>query len=149
MPNSRISFCWRVRKNTDFWVVQNLYSVQIDLYLHPLYSSSHQVTWISSDSVQFSSVAQSCPTLCDPMNRSTPGLHVHHQLLVSTQTHVHQVSDAIQPFHPLSSPSPAVIKHCWIQFWYTLTSALTRCKNVNSLESENNHSLHVFLKIII
>ena len=48
-------------------------------------------------SVQFSSVAQSCPNLCDPMNLSTPGLPVHHQLLESTQTHVHQVSDAIQP----------------------------------------------------
>ena len=57
-------------------------------------------------SVQFSSVAQSCPTLCDPMNRSTPGLPVHHHLLEFTQTHVHQVSDAIQPSHPLSSPSP-------------------------------------------
>ena len=57
-------------------------------------------------SVQFSSVAQSCPTLCDPMNRSTPGLPVHHQLTEFTQTHVHQVSDAIQPSHPLSSPSP-------------------------------------------
>ena len=54
--------------------------------------------------VQFSSVAQSCPTLCDPMNRSTPGLPVHHQLLESTQTH--RVGDAIQPAHPLSSPSP-------------------------------------------
>ena len=57
-------------------------------------------------SVQFSSVAQSCPTLCDPMNRSTPGLPVHHQLPELTQTYVHRVSDAIQPSHPLSSPSP-------------------------------------------
>ena len=56
--------------------------------------------------IQFSSAAQSCPTLCDPMNRSTPGLHVHNQLLESTQTHVHRVSEAIQPSHPLSSPSP-------------------------------------------
>ena len=53
---------------------------------------------------QFSSVAQSCPTLCDPMNRSTPGLPVHHQLPEFTQTHVHRVSDAIQPSHLLSSP---------------------------------------------
>ena len=60
--------------------------------------------WISS--LQFSSVTQSCLTLCDPMNRSTPGLPVHHQLLEFTQTHVHRVSDAIQPSHPLSSPSP-------------------------------------------
>ena len=62
-------------------------------------------------SVQFSSVAQLCLTLCDPMNHSMnhsmPGLPVHHQLLEFTQTHVHQVSDAMQPSHPLSSPSPA------------------------------------------
>ena len=63
---------------------------------------------ITISSVQFSSVAQSCPTLCDPMNRSMPGLPVHHQLLEFTQTHVHQVGDAIQPSHPLSSPSPPV-----------------------------------------
>ena len=55
-------------------------------------------------SVQFSSVAQSCPTLCDPTNCSTPGLPVHHQLPEFTQTHVHRVSDAIQPSHPLLSP---------------------------------------------
>ena len=55
---------------------------------------------------QFSSVAQSCPTLCNPMNRSTPGRPVHKQLLEFTQTHVHRVSDAIQPSHPLLSPSP-------------------------------------------
>ena len=61
---------------------------------------------IFSSSDQIRSVAQSCPTLCDPMNRSTPGLPVHHQLLEFTQTHVHRVSDAIQPSHPLSSPSP-------------------------------------------
>ena len=53
-----------------------------------------------------SSVAQSCPTLCNPMNRSTPGLPVHHQLPEFTQTHVHRVIDAIQPSHPLLSPSP-------------------------------------------
>ena len=56
--------------------------------------------------VQFSSVTQSCLTLCDPMNRSTPGLPVHHQLPEFTQTHVRWVDNAIQPSHPLSSPSP-------------------------------------------
>ena len=55
---------------------------------------------------QFSSVAQSCPTLCDPMNRSTPGLPVNHKLPEFTQTQVHRVSDANQPSHPLQSPSP-------------------------------------------
>ena len=56
--------------------------------------------------VQFSSVAQSCPTPCNPMNRRTPGLPVHHQLPEFTQTYAHRVGDAIQPSHPLSSPSP-------------------------------------------
>ena len=56
--------------------------------------------------LQFSSVAQSCPTLCNPMNHSTPGLPIHHQLPEFTQTHVHRVGDAIQPSHPLSAPSP-------------------------------------------
>ena len=59
---------------------------------------------IRSDQIR--SIAQSCPTLCDPMNRSTPGLPDHHQLPEFTETHIHRVSDAIQPSHPLSSPSP-------------------------------------------
>ena len=56
---------------------------------------------------QFSSLAQSCPTLWDPMDCNTPGFPVHHQLLEFTQTHIHWLSDAIQPSHPLSSPSPS------------------------------------------
>ena len=60
-------------------------------------------------SVQFSSVAQSCQTLCDPMNRSTPGLPVHDQLPEFTQTHIHRGGDVIQPSHPLSSPSPPAL----------------------------------------
>ena len=60
-------------------------------------------------SVQFSSVAQSCPILCQPMNRDMPGLPVHHQLPESTQTQVHRVGDAIQPSHPLSSPLPPTL----------------------------------------
>ena len=71
-----------------------------DLYLA-------RATWSTSCTTsQFSLVAQSCPTLCDPMNHSTPGLPVHHQFPELTQTHVHRVGDAIQPSHPLSSPSP-------------------------------------------
>ena len=61
------------------------------------------------NAVQFSSVAQSCSTLCDSMNHSTPGLPVHHQLPESTQTHVHCVGDALQPSHPLLSPSPPAL----------------------------------------
>ena len=59
--------------------------------------------------VQFSSIAQSCPTLCDPMDCSTPGFLVHHQLPQLTQTHVHRVDDAMQPSHPLSSPFPPAL----------------------------------------
>ena len=67
------------------------------------------VTSTCISSVQFSSVAQSCPTLCDPMNWSTPGLAVHHQHPESTETHVHWISDTIQPVHPLLSPSPPAL----------------------------------------
>ena len=76
-----------------------IYSYQVAKVLELLLQ--HQsVQWI-----QFTSVSQLCPTLYDPMNHSTPGLPVHHQLLESTQTHVHRVGDAIQSSHPLSSPS--------------------------------------------
>ena len=72
-----------------------------------LYHPSHQRRLKAGiSSVQFNSVTQSYPTLCDPMNCSTPGLPVHHQLPEFTQTHVHRVRDAIQPSHPLSSPFP-------------------------------------------
>ena len=76
-------------------------------YLFLFISTMHFNTYFSL--IQFSSVAQSCPTLCNPMNRSTPGLPVHHQLPESTQTHVHRVCDAIQPSHPLLSPSPPAL----------------------------------------
>ena len=74
-------------------------------------SGLHRV-YICINSVQFRSVTQSCLTLCDPMNCSTPGLPVHHQLPEFTQTHVHQVGDAIQPSHPLLSPSPPAPNSC-------------------------------------
>jgi len=80
-------------------------------------SSWPHTSWLSTfalivnhprfSSVQFSSIAQSCLTLCNPMDRSIPGLPVHHQLAEFTQTHVHWVGDTIQPSHPLSSPSPS------------------------------------------
>ena len=87
----------------------------LPVHHQPLESTGSGQNWVTeqqekSSMVQFSSVAQSCPTLCDPMNRSMPGLPVHHQPLESTQTHVHRVGDAIQPSHPLSSPSPPALK---------------------------------------
>ena len=76
------------------------------LLLHRELDLVKQDSGLEKDAVQLSLVAQSCLTLCDSMNRSTPGLPVHHQLLEFTQTHVHRVDDAIQPPHLLSSPSP-------------------------------------------
>ena len=76
------------------------------LLMTPIPYMDHSLVMVKGHSVQFSSVAQSCPTLCDPMNCSTPGFPVHHQLPEFTQTHIHRVGDAIQPSHPLSYPSP-------------------------------------------
>ena len=94
LPASLLINSWPILYS--FCPIICLLSIPLPVILKPIFSS-----------VQFSSVAQSCLTLCDPMNHSTPGLPVHHQLLESTQTHVHRVGDAIQPSHPLSSPSPA------------------------------------------
>ena len=69
-------------------------------------TDDHHIYYCGQEPLQFSSVAQSCPTLCNPINCSTPGLPIHHQFPEFTQTHVHRVGDAIQPSHPLSSPSP-------------------------------------------
>ena len=85
----------------------------------------------------FSSVAQSCPTLCDPLNCSTLGLPVHHQLPELTQTHVHQVGDAIQPSHSLSSPSPPALNLSQHQCLFQLVSSLHQVAKV--LEFQLQH----------
>ena len=87
--------------------------------------------------VQFSSVAQSCPTLCDPMDCSRPGLPVHHQLLELTQTHVHRVGDAIQPSHLVSSPSPPVFNLSQHQGLFKWVSSLHQVAKV--LEFQLQH----------
>ena len=82
-------------------------SLPAELSGKPITTTCSMKTYLFSlSSVQFISVTQLCLTLCDPMNHSTPGLPVHHQLLELDQTQVHWVSDAMQPFHPLLSPSP-------------------------------------------
>ena len=83
----------------------SLSNLLISLLMSISVVSCFWLLWIA----QFSSVAQSCLNLCDPMNHSTPGLPVHHQLLEFTQNHVHQISDTIQPSHPLSYPSPSAL----------------------------------------
>ena len=89
--------------------------------------------------VQFSSVAQSCQALCDPMNCSTPGLPVHHQLQEFTQTHIHRVSDAIQPSHPLYQRCTFNIVH--------LTNHLILVY-ISKVSSNNLSSLHQSLSIL-
>ena len=92
------------------WLASKLISGWARSLVSPI--ALRKATWTAKlplecvSSVQFSSVTQSCLTLCDPMNRSTPGLPVHHYLPEFTQTHLHRVGDAIQPSHPLSSPFP-------------------------------------------
>ena len=81
-------------------------------------------------SVQFSSVAQLCLTLCNPMNRSTPGLPVHHQLPEFTQTHVHRVCDAIRSSHPLLSPSPPALNLSQHQGFFKSVSSLHQVAKV-------------------
>ena len=95
-------------------------------------------------SVQFSSVSQSFPTLCSPMNCSMPGLPVHHKLLEFTQTHVHQLGDAIQLSHPLSSPSPPALNpsqdqglYKWISFSYQVAKVWSFSFNISP---SNEHS---------
>ena len=88
-------------------------------------------------SVQFSSVGQSCPTLCDAMNHSTPGLPVHHKLPEFTQSHAHRVGDAIQPSHPLlspSSPAPNPSQHQGLFQWVNFS-----CEVAKVLEFQLQH----------
>ena len=97
-------------------------------------------------SVQFSSVTQSCPTLCDPMDCSTPSLPVHHQLLEFTQTHAHWVGDAIQPSHPLSSPSPFtfnLFQHQGIFKWVSSLTLIKRLFSSSSLSAIKVYHLHI------
>ena len=98
--------------------------------------------WDTTEWLQFSSVAQSRQTLCDPMNRSTPGLSVHHQLLEFTQTHVHWVGDAIQPSHPLLFRSPPALNlsqhQClfkWVSSSHQVASASTSVLPMNIQDS--------------
>ena len=95
-----VSVCRMAGQGTFFFFI--IFVVSVFIQLKKEYKTANP----KCVSVQFSLVVQSCPTLCDPMNHSMPGLPVHHQLPEFTQTHVHWVGDAIQPSHPLSSPSP-------------------------------------------
>ena len=96
---------------------------------------------------QFSSLAQSCPTLGDPMDHSTPGLPVHYQLPEFTQTHVHWVSDAIQPSHPLSSPSPPAFNLSQHQSLFKQVSSSPQVAKV--LEIINKVAINMHVQIFL
>ena len=94
--------------------------------------------------VQFSSVAQSCPTLCNPMDCSTPGFPVHHQFLKLAQTHIHQVVDAIQPSHPLSSPSPPAFNLSQIQGLFKWVSSSHQVAKVLAFQLQHRSFQRIF-----
>ena len=110
-PGSSVYGIFQARTRVDYhFLLQGIFLTQRS---NPHLRCHRQILYhcvaCGKNSQLVSSVAQSCPTPCDPMNRSTPGLPVHHQLPEFTQTQVHQVSDAIQPSHPLASPSPPAL----------------------------------------
>ena len=104
-----------------------------------IFAIRSQIWYKVGISQSVSSVAQSCPTLCDPMDCSTPGLPVHHQLPELAQTHVHQVSDAIQPPHPLLSPCPSAFSLSQHQGLFQWVSSSHQVAKV--LEFQSQHSL--------
>ena len=95
-------------------------------------------------SVQFSSVTQSCPTLCNPMDCSTPGFPVYHQLPELAQTHVHWVSDAVQPFHPLSSPFPPALNLSQHQGLFQSVSSSHQVAKVLELQLQHQSFQWIF-----
>ena len=99
---------------------------------------------VMTNLVQFISVTQSCPTLCDPMNCSTPGLPVHHQLPEFTQTHVHWVSDTIQPSHPMSPSSPLALSFSYHQCLFQRVSSLHQGVKVLELQLQHQSFQWIF-----
>ena len=106
----------------------------------------HLLFWtpVFSSSLEFSSVTQSCPTLCDPMDHSMPGLPVHHQLQEFTQTHAHWVGDAIQQSHPLSSPSPPVLNLSQHQVLFQRVSSLHQVAKVLDFQLQHQSFQWIF-----
>ena len=104
LPQENTAFSIRSKGTMLIFTILILPIHEHGIFIHLSMSSLISFTSVLSDQIR--SVVQSCLTLCDPMNHSMPGLPVHHQPLEFTQTHIHQVGDAIQPSHPLSSPSP-------------------------------------------
>ena len=126
-----MDYCSAIRKNTFESLPMRWMKLQPIIQSEVSQKEKHQY---SISSVQFSAVAQSCPTLCDPMNHSMPGLPVYHQLLEFTQTHIHRVGDTIQPSHPLSSPSPPALNPSQHQSLFQWVNSLHEVAKVLELQ---------------
>ena len=124
----------KLQVKTNWPYIDDCWSWVTGVCMHYL-TTSTSIFWY-----QFSSVTQSCPTLCNPMNHSTPGLPVHYQLPESTQTQVHRVGDAIQPSHPLSSPSPPALNLSQHQGLFQWVSSLHLVAKVLEFQLQH-HSL--------
>ena len=120
------------------WSVIQKFHPNCGLTHYSLVRTHETILYRVNPNVQFTSVTQSCLTLCNPMNHSIPGLPVHHQLLEFTHTHVHWVGDAIQPSHPLSSCSPPALNLSQNQGLFKWVSSLHQMAKV--LESQLQHS---------
>ena len=140
---------WTVLTLRDKHTYNDLFNVYFPLVVHQFWKKEYVVSVLMVAfpqapstpqlplDIQFSSVSQSCPTLCNPMDCSTPDFPVHHQLLELTQTYVHWVNDAIQPSHPLSSPSPPAFSLSQHQGLFKWVSSLHQVAKV--LESQLQH----------
>ena len=109
---------------------------------HEIYFYYRQILYLNN--IQFSSVTQSCLTICDPMDCSMPGFLVHQQLLELAQTHVHRVSDAIQPSHPLLSPSPPAFNLFQHQDLFQLVTSLHQVAKVLEFQLQHQSFQRIF-----
>ena len=120
-----------------WWIFKNLYTLQLVM-------NQGLLLWLT---VQFSSVAQSCPTLCNPMDYSTPGLPVHHWTLEFTQTHLHWVGDAIQPSHPLLTTSPPVFNLSQAQGLFKWVSCSHQVAKVLEFQLQHQSFQDVYISL--
>ena len=146
-PGDPLKHCAECDLDLSLWGVRSL-GVNTTFIIQCVRVASLTCSWVFNTWCcllpQFNSVTQSCPTLCDPMECSTPGFPVHHQLLELTQTHVLRVSDAIQPSHPLLSPSPPTCNHSQHQGLFQWVSSSHQVANVLELQLQHHSFQRLF-----
>ena len=140
----RLKSKWILFSLSASWNEHIFKSLMVHFSRHFTIYTHIQTVQESIQSVQFSSVTQSCPTLCDPMDCSMPGFPVHHQLLEPTQTYVHWVGDAIQPSHPLSSPSPPTFNHSQHQGLFQWISSSNQVAKVLGFQLQHQSFQWIF-----